>query len=110
VIRVVFHDVKPDEVDRLRAWMAELERRADEVRETFRQETVRHEVAYLIAGAGGPILAYAIEVDDEERAREAFRTSVLPIDREHKSLMAHVLAGPADVERLYEVRLEEVGQ
>jgi hypothetical protein len=52
---VRFFEVKQGQIDRLRSWMAELTDRAPEVRKTFRQETVCHELAYLIEGPAGPI-------------------------------------------------------
>jgi hypothetical protein len=106
MLEVVFRRVKEGEVDRLRRWMAEAERRSDEVRETFRQETVRHEVAYLIEGAGGPVLVYAIEADDPDLGHRVAASSELPIDAEHRRVMAAVLEGPAEIEKLYECRLD----
>jgi Family of unknown function (DUF6176) len=105
-LEVVFHRVKRDQVERLRAWLQEGETRADEIRETFRQETVRHEAAYLLEGRDGPILVYAMEAEDFERAADAFRSSTLPIDLQHREVMRTVLDGPADVEKLYEVALD----
>lgn len=57
--------VRPEQVDRLRGWLAELMKRADEVRETFAREGLTHERAYLLVdsrragtdlrhGSGGP--------------------------------------------------------
>jgi hypothetical protein len=106
MLEVVFRRVRKDEVDRLRRWMAELGRRAEEVRETFRQETVRHEVAYLLQAADGPVLVYAIEAEDPALGHRVAASSDLPIDVEHRTVMASVLAGPAEVEKLYECRLE----
>lgn len=80
-------------------------RRRDEVIETFVNEGVRHEVAYLLPAADGPVLVYAMEVDDPERASAAFRASSFPIDDEHKRVMGQVLAGPVEAELLYDVRL-----
>jgi hypothetical protein len=107
MLEVAFRRVKEGEVGRLRAWMAELNRRGDEVRETFRQETVRHERAWLLQGADAPILVYAIEAEDPELGHRVARESTLPIDVEHRRLMAEVLEGPADVEPLYECSLED---
>jgi hypothetical protein len=107
MLLLVFSRVKPDHVERLRSWLHELERRHDEVVETFRQETVRHEVAYLLQDEEGPVLVYAIEADDLDQAREAFQASTLGIDVEHKEVMAEVLAGAATVEKLYECALPD---
>jgi len=106
VLEVVFQRVQPDEVDRLRAWINEEEDRAEEVRQTFRQETVHHEVAYLIEATEGPVLVYAMEAEDFDRADRAYRSSTLPIDLQHREIMRAVVAGPAVVEKLYEVSLD----
>jgi hypothetical protein len=85
--------------------MAELGRRQDEVRATFRNEGVRHEQAYLIESVNGPVLVYAIEVEDPEAALLAYAASTLPLDAEHRKVMAAVLGPPAEAELLYEVRV-----
>jgi hypothetical protein len=90
---------------RLRAWMAQLGQRAEEVRQTFRQEGVRHEQAFLLRDAQGLVLVYAHEVDDPSAAHAAYAASTLPIDLEHRQQMAAALGGPADAELLYDVRL-----
>jgi hypothetical protein len=107
MLEVAFRRVREGEVDRLRAWMAELSRRPGEVRETFRQETVRHERAWLLRGADGPILVYAVEAEDPELGHRVARGSTLPIDVEHRRVMSRVIEGPADVEPLYECRLDD---
>src|SRR5688572_4943621 len=107
MLEVAFRRVKEGEVDRLRAWMAGLNRRPEEVRETFRQESVRQERAWLLQGSDAPILVYAVEAEDPELGHLVARTSTLPIDVEHRRLMAEVLEGPADVEPLYECSLED---
>jgi uncharacterized protein DUF6176 len=102
VIRVSIRKVKPDQESRLRNWMAELTRRSAEVRETFAQEGVRHEQAFLLKTVEGAVLIYAMEAADHERAASAFRESTLPIDREHRGVMAQVLGENANVELLYD--------
>lgn len=96
--------VRDDQVERLRAWMAELLQRQDEVRATFRNEGVRHEQVYLLQAREGPVLVYAHEVEDPEAARAAYMASTLPIDAQHREVMQAVLQGPAAAELLYEVR------
>lgn len=96
--------IRPDKVDRLRWWMGELNRRQDEVRETFRQESVQHEKAYLLDGRDGPLLLYLAELTDPDQARRAFRESSLPIDLEHRRIMDEVIDGNAPAEQLYECR------
>lgn len=105
MLQVVFQRIHPDQVEQLRGWMSELMRRQVEVLETFRQEGMRHEVAYLLHAADGPVLVYAMEAEDMERAWAAYEASQLPIDLEHHRVLAAVQAGPREVEQLYELRL-----
>ena len=79
MIKLAMRKVRPGHEDQLRKWMAELNRRSAEVRETFAQEGVGHEQAYLLKTADG-----------------------LSIDQEHEHIMAQVLAEPANAELLYE--------
>jgi Family of unknown function (DUF6176) len=107
MIRVGFFNVRPDQVERLRAWMHELTQRRSEVLETFRAESTQQERAYLLQGASGPILVYAQQVDDPEQARQAFAASQLPIDLQHRQVMAEVREGHAEVELLFDIRAED---
>jgi hypothetical protein len=108
VLKVVLRNVKPDKVDRLRWWLGELNRRQDEVRETFARETIRHEMGYLVEGREGPLLVYAMEAEDFEQAGRAFRESRLPIDLEHRQIMEEVLEpGPAKFEKVYECAVDQ---
>ena len=102
MLRIAFREVREEKVDRLRWWMGELSRRKTEVRETFLQESTRHEMAFLIRSKNGFILVYAMEVDDVEQAGRAFQASNLPIDLEHKKIMREITTGPVEAELLYE--------
>jgi non-ribosomal peptide synthetase component F len=104
MIRLAVRKVKPEEENRLREWMAELNRRAAEVRQTFASEGVRHEQACLLTTSDGPILIYAVEAEDLDRAAAAYASSIHPIDQEHRRVMQQALAEPASVELLYECR------
>ncbi len=97
--------VRADQEQRLRDWFGELTQRQEEVRETFRNEGVRHEQAFLMHTNEGLVLLYAIEVEDPEKAHQAYSASTLPIDLQHREVMRATLDGPADAELLYEVRL-----
>lgn len=105
MLQVSFRKIAPDKVERLRSWMAEAQRRDDEVRETFRQETVRNEQAYLIDNAGEHILVYVMELEDPEAARRAFQESALKIDHEHREVLADVVEENLEPELLYDVRV-----
>src|SRR5262245_7493374 len=94
--------VKAGQENQLRAWMAQLGSRGPEVLATFKQEGVRHEQAYLLQTSDGPILVYAVEAIDHDRAAAAYAQSTLLIDLEHKRIMREVLGDPAPSELLYE--------
>lgn len=92
--------VKKDKVDVLKSWMEELRRREGEVLETMRNEGSRHEAAYLLENAEGPVLVWVQEVADPERAHRVFRESGAPIDSEHREVMGEVISGRLRTEEL----------
>jgi hypothetical protein len=103
MLHVRFQHVRPDKVERIRAWMAELAERSDEVRATFAQEGVRAEKAWLVHTGDGAILAYAIDVDEIDAAFAAHQASALPIDHEHAAVMREIDAGPLEVELIWDM-------
>ena len=106
MIRLAMRKVKPGEEQHLRAWMDQLNSRRAEVRATFQQEGVRHEQAFLLYTADGPVLIYAIEAQDHARAAAAYAQSTLPIDLEHKRIMKQVLGDAVPCALLYECQAE----
>jgi hypothetical protein len=106
MLRVTIRRVRPEKESRLRAWLAELNSRADEVRETFRDETVRAEQAYIVAGHEGPLLVYVMEAGDFGQGAKAYATSHHKIDAEHREVMRECLAESPKIEPLYDVALE----
>jgi hypothetical protein len=92
MIRITFRSVRTGEEDRLRAWLAQLNTRRDEVRETFRREGVRHEAAYLLETPDGLVLVYAVEAMDFAQAHRAYATSPLSIDHEHRAVLDATLS------------------
>ena len=107
MLRVTFRRIRPDKEAQLRAWLAELSARADEVRATFVDETVRHEQAFVLQTVDGPVLVYAMEADDLDRGREAFTRSKHAIDEEHKKVMGECLRDRLEVQPLYDVALDD---
>ena len=87
----------------MRAWLAELNDRADEVRETFRDETVRAEQAFILEGPNGPMLIYAIEAADLERGATAFANSTHAIDAEHRAVMQECVGPSIKIRPVYDV-------
>lgn len=106
MLRVSFRRIKPDKEVQLRAWLAALSTRADEVRATFVDETVRQEQAFILQTAEGPVLVCAMEAEDFKRGRAAFNQSNHPIDEEHKSIMAECLGDDLGLQPLYDVALK----
>jgi len=92
---------------RLRNWLAELSARADEVRATFVDETVRSEQAFLVQTADGLMLIYAVEATDLECARAAFEQSSHAIDAGHKKVMSECLGDRLEIPPLYSVVLHD---
>jgi len=84
MFKVSIDMIKPGQEEKLREWLSELMRRKEEVRETFKQETVRHEQGYLIQINDGTALIYIVEAKDLEQASTAYRKSSLSIDTEHR--------------------------
>jgi GNAT superfamily N-acetyltransferase len=107
MLQVSFKRVKPGKVDILREWMRELTQRRAEVVESFEQEGVREEKAWLMEDAQGYILAYAIEAEDLDRAREAYRNSTLAIDLEHRGVLRDVLGERVEPELLYDLAVDD---
>ena len=105
MLRVVIRRVRPEKESRLRAWLAELNARAEEVRETFRDETVRAEQAYIVPGDRRPLLVYAMEAEDFEHGAKAFASSRHKIDTEHREVMRDCLAESLELSPLYDVAL-----
>jgi len=103
LLRVLFRPILAGKEPQLRAWLSELNRRADEVRATFKDETVRAEQAFIITTAGGPVLVYCMEAADFERGAAAYATSQHPIDAEHRAVMRECLGPALDIQPLYNV-------
>ena len=89
MLRVAIKRIRPEKESRLRAWLAELNSRADEVRETFRGETVRAEQAFIVPGSEGSLLVYVMEAEDFEQGSKAFADSHHKIDAEHIGFREH---------------------
>ena len=105
MLKIVIRRIRPEKEARLRAWLTELNARRDEVRATFRDETVRAEKAYIIPGADGPLLVYAMEAEDFATGAKAYSESPHAIDREHAEVMRECLGDFLGIAPLYDVSL-----
>ena len=92
--------LEPGSVPRVRAWAAELTKRADEVMATLRDETVRVESAFLESSAEGDFLVYFMRVDDLEASRAAAARSTQAIDAYHRAFMNDVIESRQELELL----------
>jgi len=106
MIRVVFARIRPEKEAQLRAWLAELMARREEVLATFAREGVRHEQAFIIQGDSGPLIAYAIEAEDHAAATAAYRESTLPIDIEHRAVLNECLLAKVQAEPLFDCAVD----
>ncbi len=76
--------LKPDSVDRVRAWAAELTRRGDEVLATLRDEEVAVESVFLEQSPDGDFLIYYMKARSLEEAGQAVQHSHHEIDAYHQ--------------------------
>jgi len=106
MLKISIQMIKPGQEQKLREWLSELMQRKDEVRETFKQETVRHEQGYLLQINDGTALVYIVEAEDLEQASKAYKNSSLPIDAEHRNILKQTLAGRIPAELLYDVAID----
>jgi hypothetical protein len=85
--------IVPGKSERLRAWYRELDGRRDEAFKTLDNEGVRQEVAFILNSDHGELLAVFIEVDDMDKADEAFFSSPFEIDHQHRQVMDECTVG-----------------
>jgi hypothetical protein len=78
--------VQRGKTERLKEWYREVAERESEVLETLDNEGVRQEIAFIVPTEYGDMLAVFAEVEDLDRAREAFAASSFEIDRQHRAL------------------------
>ena len=105
VLRVVIRDVRPDKVELLRAWLAELNGpRRDEALATLADEGCRHEAAFLMEGPTGPLLVWTSEAGDIDAALLAYRESTHVIDAEHRRVLREELGDPIHLEQVLDLR------
>jgi hypothetical protein len=104
VLRVAIRYVLPDEADRLRDWLREVAGpRRKEALATLIDEGCRHEQAYLIDGANGPVVVSVMEVEDVEQSKLAASRSAHAIDAEHRRVLAQTLGAEVPAELLLDL-------
>jgi hypothetical protein len=103
MLQTWIHRIKPGMEPRLRAWLTELNSRADEVRQSFALAGIRAEQAVILESITGSLLVYVSEATDQERAINAFDQSSLPIDADHRQVMAECVEETLNVAPVYDV-------
>jgi hypothetical protein len=106
MLQLTVRSVHAEHVELLRDWLAQVggPRRAEAL-QTLVDETIRHEMALLVdAPHGGPLLVYAIEVDDPAQSRRAVERSSHPIDVEHRRVMGTALGAEVPSQVLLDLR------
>ena len=63
--------------------------------ETLRAEGVTHETALILDTTDGPVIVYAMETDDIDKAHAVGAASTHPIDQRHHEVMRAADGGPA---------------
>ena len=105
MLQINMFRIKPEQESRLREWLLELNNRADEVLETFKDETVRAEQAFILPTSDGPILVYAMEADDCKRAADRYMRSKHPLDLDAIETMRDCLGQSLKLSPLYDVSI-----
>jgi hypothetical protein len=102
MLNATFARVREEDLPRLRAWLAELPARREELAESYRREGTRHEVFFAIRTRPDPIVVLITEVQDLHHAVVSFLGSHQPLDLEFKSLVQDIATHESDVELLFD--------
>lgn len=103
MLRTWIHRIKPDQELRLRGWLAELNSRASEVRESLVAAGIRAEQAYVVSTESGPLLVYVSDAEDQRHAAQAFAQSKLAIDVEHQRVLGECIDETLDDAPVYDI-------
>jgi hypothetical protein len=105
MIVLAVRNVRPDQVGVLEDWFAQLEGpRRDEAVRTLEDEGCRHETALILQTSDGPVLVYAMEVEDPERSKAAARSSTHAVDAEHRAVLAATLGDRPEFRRVFDLQ------
>lgn len=92
--------IVPGKTERLREWYREMNGRKPDSLETLENEGVHRESAFILPTEHGDLLCVYIEVEDMEKANEAFYSSPFQVDHQHAAVMDECTVGGA-VGRVY---------
>jgi hypothetical protein len=102
MLQTWIHRIKPGQEERLRAWLAELNMRSDEVREALTDAGIRGEQAFILPEPDS-LLIYVSEADDPARANAVFAASTRPIDVQHRQVLTECIAETLTEAPVYDV-------
>lgn len=103
MIRTWIHRIRPGYEGRLRDWLAHLNGRAEELRESFHATGTRAEQAYILSGVTGSLLVYISEAADHTWAERAFAESTAELDVEHRRVMEECVEATLEETPVYSV-------
>ena len=105
MLQTWIHRIKPGMEPRLRDWLAELNARPGEVRESFSAAGVRAEQAFVLQDGAGWLLIYISEAGSHADAGRIFDQSGLPIDIEHRRVLEECIEETLTEPPVYDVSL-----
>lgn len=98
MITLAVRRIRPDQRAALEDWQRELNGpRREEALATLAAEGVDHEKAVILDTSDGPVLIYAMESDDPERAQAIAAASDADVDRRHREVLSAADAGRAAI-------------
>jgi Family of unknown function (DUF6176) len=106
--RCVKIKLKPDSLERVREWAAEINRRADEALATLRDEGVVVESVFLDSNSEGDFLIYYMKAESFEKSADVVKKSTHAIDAYHQKFMKEVCETGHRLELL--VDLDRIGE
>jgi hypothetical protein len=96
--------LKPDSLERVRAWAFEINARRSEAMETLARESVWIESVFLDSHAGGDDLVYYMRADSVEHATAVAIDSTASIDAFHKRFKREVWSEVRKLELLVDLQ------
>lgn len=106
MISLVIRQIEPGQRERLADWLREVDGppRAEALA-TLAAEGITHENAVILDTSDGPLLVYAMESEDADRAKAVAERSEHAIDAEHREVMRSAVGGRPPFEVVLDLRL-----
>lgn len=103
MLQTWIHRIKPGMEPRLYQWLAELNARSGELRESFEAAGITAEQAYVLPTESGSFLVYVSEAGNQSHAASVYASSNLPIDLEHRQVMTECVEETLQLAPIYDV-------